>query len=237
MCGCAGSVDTPDVILPPTVRADDDLSVSCLVWGEVTPPLTELPEDRLDEVVSVLSHLFASYGRADFDAFLALREPDLERAKRTQAEHVHELHTLARQLGVAVSDLPSTWLETLRVFWETYYEEPPVRRWIPDETVLHLSSSTSDSMRERSFAALRSTLEGTRIDHRLVVPAEHHTGADSLPSIDLVLGFENSQGGRGRLLAQFVALRGAGRGWSLVRAITAMEERSPHDSAVRQLIL
>jgi len=237
LCACAGSADASEVFLPPTVRAEDDLAISCLVWGEVSPPLAELPEERLDEVVGVLSHLLAAYGHADFDAFLALREPDLEHGKRVQADHVHELHTLARQLGVTSSDLPATWLATLRVFWETYYEEPPVRRWIPDETVLHLSSSASEPMRERSFEALRSTLEGARIDHRLVVPVDLHTAEGSLPSLDLVLGFETGQGGRGRLLAQFVARRGAGRGWSLVRAVTAMEARSPHDSPVRQLIL
>ncbi len=232
----------------PVERQDEDLAVSCLVWGQVTPQLNAVSSSDLDGYVGVIARLLSSYGKADFDAFLSLRAPDIVHAEHRQASKLDELNGFANQLGGQADPAPETWLEALRRFWFAYYEEPPVQRWIPENTVLMRGEplATHAGWKD-SFERLRATLAGSLIDHNLVIPAPRSQHPDFIGQervravpiewFDLVLGFETPQLDRGRLLVQFVQRQDQPGEWFLHRAVTALKTRSSQSSLHRQLIL
>lgn len=228
----------------PILDEDEDLAVACLVWGELMPGFEELSDQQLDVCIRVITRVLSSYGRADFDAFLALRAADLEAAQLSQTSKTESFRDLARQLGVEEEVIPHTWLGALRSFWKAYYAEPPVARWIPEVTRVHHGASSTAELAgwEESFEDLRALLSGSVLEHHLVVP--HRASLDALIAtetsaqwFDLVLGYETRQLESGRLLARFVRIGDETNEWFLHRAVTALETRTPHSSYHRQLIL
>lgn len=226
----------------PLLREDEDLAVACLVWGEETPELTEVPDERVDAWVELLARLLSSYGSADFDAFLALRG-GAARVEGDPTRPTAELRDLALSIGAREEDVGGTWLTALRAFWGAYYREgPPVARWVPEATrLLRGDPEAGDGERSAAFDDLRRALGPAPLTHHLVLPPREEDVRESVrrsrPWFDLVLGFETPQLTEGRLLVRFVQCADEPDRWLLQRAASFLEHGSHSPATSRQLIL
>jgi hypothetical protein len=213
----------------PLPRETVDLAVACLAAGELRPPLAELSDGELGELVAIVARLLRAYAHGEFASFLALRANDLAHAARARRDDVEELRGFCLNLGVSADELADDWTGLFEAFWRAYYRDAaPIALVRPEQSlvVLHREGLQTRSLAawEREFEALCSGPPGTRIDHRLVVPHRRsieRVAADfgGLRWLDVQLGFEAHDAVDGRLIARFV-WDGAMREWFLHRAST-----------------
>jgi hypothetical protein len=230
----AGARPAPRAAPRPLPQEYLDLSVACLAFGEVRPPLPELSDGELNAMIELLGRLLHAYERRDFDSFLALRSGDLEFAARVQREHLDELRTFCTELGVDARRLSSDWVELLRAYWDAYYVEPPVARFLPEASAvaLYRQGLGRHTLADwaRHYEELCARRPGPSIRHRLMVPHRRSiervaADAGDLCWLDVELGFEASEangGGTGRLIARFV-WDGRAEEWFLHRATTVLD--------------
>jgi len=226
----------------PLPRELSDLAVACLASGEVRPALAELSDADLAAIVEIVARLIGAYERADFNSFLALRAGDLENASRRRSGDVESLRGLARELAVPPEELRGGWVEVLERFWNSYYDRPPILRFVPEGTRIELHSEglggRSLETWSASFEDLRDRVPGPWIQHELTVPHRRETervARDSGPLrwVDLELPFETHGGLGARLVARFV-WDGVLREWFLQDAATVYADG---DRSQRHLIL
>lgn len=221
----------------------EDVAVSCLALGEVTPPLAEIDGQALESIVATLARMLGAYQHADFQAFLDGRRADLAFASLSRADRVEELRATVRELGVRGEDVPHDWVGALAVFWSAYYARPPLAHVVAESARLVVARDDPAEVVawESSFDALRDAIEGQRIEHHLAVPhrrsvSEVRRVAGTLTWMEFSVRFETPDGETGRLLCRFVWDE-ADTDWFLHRAVTAYPQRSGNVPDRRNFIL
>lgn len=227
----------------PTSAEAREFALACLGAGECRPAIGELDDRELEEILAILARLVSSYGERDFGSFLALRHGDLDSAEQRRDEDRGELRALCVELGTPEGELPDDWTGLLETYWHTYYREPPVSHFRPENTlvVLHREGLGAHSLGtwEAEFEALVAARQGARLRHRMMVP--HRRSIEQVARdfgplrwLDVQLAFVAHDAAEGWLVARF-AWDGRVGEWFLHRATTVLDGELRDDR--RHLVL
>lgn len=221
----------------PPPRAALDLAVSFLAEGQVSPPLEHVASEDLGAIANLLGWLVQCYTAADLEAFFELRRNDLAYPGR-KLEMLESLASFCMELGMKEEEIPSDWEGRFRAFWARYYEEPPVRSFLPQYSRVALRKEVLDEVAlEKDFERRIEAHSGRVLHHELVVPHRWPTKSllgDGFRWLDFDLAFEPHDLGRGWLIGRFVWDGKSGE-WFLQRATTVLEGERREDR--RYLIL
>lgn len=232
----AASNDPPRI---PAAEAVDsryeDLAISCLTLGELTPSLEDLDPQRLDSIVGAIARVLEMHMEADFDSYLQAHRADVQWANQKRSEDVDALRAiLAMDFNVAEDDAPDQWIACLRLFWNLLYTEPVLQGLDPTSARLEYRVAQIDapggdpdlSEYEKSFEDRRAAFR-LRINNAMALPhrrtpEEIARGQASLAwfdfQVDVTLGRKEQY--PAGILLRFVwdSLDGE---WFLSRAVTS----------------
>jgi hypothetical protein len=227
----------------PPPAEDVDLALACLGMGTVEPPVDQLSDDDLQTIVSVVARLVGAYARRDFSAFLALRERNLAFAETANLWRLPELRVQCLNLGAREEALPSDWWGLLGSYWQAYYSEAPVARFLPEATVIELHDRPLEVEEietwEQEFRESCARHEGARLRHHLMAPHRRPLRAiaretGTLRWLDFTLRFEAHDAAPGWLVVRFV-WDGREEEWFLHRATSVVDGELGDDR--RDLVL